>query len=61
MVPAQKIVVPDRNDDPNLMVLRVSMRDARYWKGAGNFIERAFVLARALVDEFSSNLVSKVS
>ena len=61
MVPAQKIVVPDRNDDPNLMALRVRMRDARYWKGAGNFIERAFVLTRALVDEFSSNLVSKVS
>jgi hypothetical protein len=61
VVPAQKILFPDRNNDPNLVVLRVRVRDARYWKGAGNFIERAFVFSRAVLDEFPSNLVSKVS
>ena len=54
--PAQKIFFPDGKDDPNLMVLRVRVRDASYWEGASNVIERAFDFAKAMLDDSSSEL-----
>ncbi len=54
--PAQKIFFPEGKDDPNLMVLRVRVRDASYWEGAGNFIERAFDVARAMLDDSPGKL-----
>ena len=54
--PAQKIFFPDGKDDPNLMVLRVRVRDASYWEGGGNVIERAFDFAKAMLDDEPSEL-----
>jgi general stress protein 26 len=54
--PAHKIFFPDGKDDPNLMVLRVRVRDASYWEGSGNFIERAFDFARAMIDDKPGDL-----
>jgi general stress protein 26 len=53
--PAQKAFFPDGKDDPNLMVLRVRVRDASYWE-AGNVIERALDFARALLDESPTDI-----
>ena len=39
--PVQKVFFPEGKDDPNLVVLRVRVRDAAYWESAGNFIARA--------------------
>lgn len=54
--PAQKIFFPDGKDDPNLMVLRVRVRDASYWEGASNMLERAFDFARAMIDDSPADL-----
>jgi general stress protein 26 len=48
--PAQKVFFPGGKDDPNLMVLRVQVRDASYWE-AGNFVERALDLARGMIND----------
>jgi general stress protein 26 len=53
--PAQKVFFPDGKDDPNLMVLRVRVRDASYWE-AGNMIERALDFARAMLDDAPSDI-----
>jgi general stress protein 26 len=49
--PAQKIFFPEGKDDPNLVVLRVSVRDAAYWESAGNFVARALDFARGMLSE----------
>jgi len=49
--PVQKIFFPQGKDDPNLVVLRVRVRDAAYWESAGNFIARAL--------DFASGMLSK--
>lgn len=54
--PAQKIFFPEGKDDPNLMVLRVRVRDASYWEGASNVIERAFDFAKAMLDDSPGDL-----
>jgi len=54
--PAQKVFFPEGKDDPNLMVLRVRVRDANYWEAAGNFIARAFDFARGMLDEDPTDL-----
>jgi general stress protein 26 len=54
--PAQKIFFPEGRDDPNLMVLRVRVRDANYWEAEGNFIARAFDFARGMLDDEPSDL-----
>lgn len=54
--PAQKIFFPEGKDDPDLMVLRVRVRDANYWEAAGNLIARAFDFARGMLDEDPSDL-----
>ena len=54
--PAQKIFFPDGKGDPNLMVLRVRVRDANYWEAASNVITRAFDFARGMLDEQPSDL-----
>ncbi len=54
--PAQKIFFPEGKDDPDLMVLRVRVRDANYWEAAGNFIARAFDFARGMLDDDPSDL-----
>ncbi len=54
--PAQKIFFPDGPGDPNLMVLRVRVRDAAWWEAADNFIARAFDFARGMLDESPSDL-----
>lgn len=54
--PAQKIFFPDGRDDPNLMVLRIRVRDASYWESADNFVARAFDFARSMVNESATDL-----
>lgn len=54
--PAQKIFFPDGKGDPDLMVLRVRVRDANYWEAAGNVIARAFDFARGMLDEQPEDL-----
>ena len=54
--PAQKVFFPDGKDDPNLMVLRVRVRDASYWEASGNFIERALDFARGMLSDEPSDL-----
>ena len=48
--PAQNVFFSGK-DDPNLMVLRVRVRDAMYWESAGNFVERALDFARGMWNE----------
>jgi general stress protein 26 len=49
--PVQKIFFPNGKDDPNLVVLRVRVRDAAYWESAGNFVARALDFARGMLSE----------
>ena len=48
--PAQNVFFSGK-DDPNLVVLRVRVRDAMYWEAAGNFAERALDFARGMWSE----------
>lgn len=52
----QKIFFPEGKDDPNLVVLRVHVRDAAYWESAGNFVERALDFAKAMISDEPSDL-----
>ncbi|HET6546668.1 MAG TPA: pyridoxamine 5'-phosphate oxidase family protein [Rhodanobacteraceae bacterium] len=54
--PVQKIFFPQGKDDPNLLVLRVRVRDAAYWESAGNFVERALDFTRGLLSGEASDL-----
>lgn len=54
--PAQKIFFPEGRNDPNLMVLRIRVRDAAYWEAADNFIARAFDFARGMLDDDPADL-----
>jgi general stress protein 26 len=47
--PVQKVFFPDGKDDPNLVVLRVRVRDAAYWESAGNFVARALDFAKGML------------
>ena len=47
--PVQKIFFPRGKDDPDLVVLRVRVRDAAYWESAGNFIARALDFAHGML------------
>ena len=45
----QRIFFPEGKDDPDLMVLRVKVRDAVYWESdADNWLERAINFTEAL-------------
>ena len=46
--PVQKVFFTGK-DDPNLVVLRVRVRDAAYWESAGNFVARALDFARGMM------------
>lgn len=54
--PALHIFFPAGKDDPNLMVLRIRVRDASYWESSGNFVERAVDFARAMLSEKPQDL-----
>jgi general stress protein 26 len=54
--PVQKIFFPQGKDDPNLVVLRVRVRDAAYWEPAGNFIARALDFASGMLSKEPHNL-----
>ena len=47
--PVQKVFFPAGKRDPNLVVLRVRVRDAAYWESAGNFIARALDFASGML------------
>jgi len=47
--PVQKVFFPEGKNDPNLVVLRVRVRDAAYWESAGNFIARALDFASGML------------
>ena len=49
--PVQKIFFPAGKDDPNLVVLRVRVRDAAYWESAGNFVARALDFAEGILSK----------
>lgn len=48
--PAQNVFFSGK-DDPQLMVMHVRVRDAMYWEGAGNVVERALDFARGMWSE----------
>jgi general stress protein 26 len=52
----QKIFFPQGKDDPNLVVLRIRVRDAAYWESAGNFIARALNFASGMISKDPSDL-----
>lgn len=54
--PMQKIFFPQGKDDPELVVLRVKVRDASYWESADNFLERALDFTRAITSKDPSDL-----
>lgn len=54
--PVQKIFFPQGKDDPNLVVLRVRVRDAAYWESAGNFVARALDFAKGMLSSEPSDL-----
>ncbi|MGH8173978.1 MAG: pyridoxamine 5'-phosphate oxidase family protein [Rhodanobacteraceae bacterium] len=54
--PVQKIFFPEGKDDPNLVVLRVRVRDAAYWESAGNFVARALDFAKGMLSQDPSDL-----
>ena len=54
--PVQKIFFPQGKDDPNLVVLRVRVRDAAYWESAGNFVARALDFAKGMLSKDPSDL-----
>lgn len=47
----QKLFFPLGKDDPDLVVLRVRVRDAAYWESAGNFVTRALDFAKAMLTD----------
>jgi general stress protein 26 len=49
--PVQKVFFPKGKDDPDLVVLRVRVRDAAYWEPAGNFVARALDFAKGMLSE----------
>ncbi|RYD16378.1 MAG: pyridoxamine 5'-phosphate oxidase [Lysobacteraceae bacterium] len=53
---AQRVFFPGGKDDPNLVVLRVHVRDAAYWEPSGNFVVRALEFARGLLDDEPNDL-----
>jgi general stress protein 26 len=53
---AQRVFFPGGKDDPNLVVLRVRVRDAAYWEPSGNFVVRALEFARGLFDDEPNDL-----
>lgn len=53
--PAQNVFFSGK-DDPNLMVMRLRIRDAMYWEAAGNFAERALDFARGMWSERPQDL-----
>jgi general stress protein 26 len=52
----QKIFFPDGKDDPNLVVLRIRIKDASYWESAGNFVARALDFAKGLLSDDPADL-----
>ena len=52
----QKIFFPLGKDDPDLVVLRVRVRDAAYWESAGNFVARALDFAKAMLSDEPGDL-----
>jgi len=52
----QKIFFPQGKDDPNLVVLRVRVRDAAYWESAGNFVARALDFAKGMLSKEPADL-----
>jgi len=54
--PVQKIFFPQGKSDPNLIVLRVRVRDAAYWEPAGNFVARALDFAKGMLSNERSDL-----
>ncbi len=52
----QKIFFPLGKDDPDLVVLRIRVRDAAYWEAAGNFVARALDFAKAMLSNDPSDL-----
>jgi general stress protein 26 len=49
--PVQKVFFPRGKDDPDLVVLRIRVRDAAYWEPAGNFVTRALDFARGMLSD----------
>lgn len=53
---AQQAFFPGGKDDPNLVVLRVRVRDADYWEAPGNLVSRALEITRAIVSDEPGDL-----
>lgn len=54
--PVQNVFFPQGKDDPELVVLRVRVRDAAYWEPVGNFVERALDFTRGMLSSYPSDL-----
>lgn len=46
--PWVKAWFPDGVEDPNLALLRITIRDAQYWDAPGNVVKRMYGLAKAI-------------
>lgn len=54
--PMQKVFFPQGKDDPQLVVLRVHVRDASYWESAGNLVERVLDFTHGLISNEHADL-----
>jgi len=52
----QRIFFKQGKDDPNLIVLRVRVRDAAYWESAGNVLARSLDFAKAYLSKDPQDL-----
>lgn len=54
--PAQRVFFPEGKSDPRLVVLRVHLRDAAWWRPAGNSVAQALDFVRGLVSDQPEDL-----
>ena len=54
--PSQRVFFPGGKSDPNLVVLRVLLRDAAWWEPVGNFAMRALDFVRGIISDEPQDL-----
>lgn len=54
--PIQRVFFPAGKTDPNLVILRVQLRDAAWWQPAGNFVMRTLDLVRGFISDEPEDL-----
>ena len=54
--PVQQVFFPAGKTDPNLVLLRVRLRDAAWWQSAGSFAARTLDLVRGFISDEPEDL-----